>query len=197
LLSLYLPADNPVTFSNVETQVSGMPTTKPFAPEAALSHQRNSSLDIPKPLKAHFPSTPITQYTSEKAENEVKESGATEKHAAGFGKKKVLVIEDDEDAAELLQLFLAHLGCDVVKSLCGTDAIDAINEQRFDHVLMDLTLPDYDGYELARALKAKQSDCKLTIVSGHQADKDIMTSIGIDSALLKPVTKDDLESVIS
>ena len=106
-------------------------------------------------------------------------------------------IEDDEDAAELLQLFLTHLGCDVVKSLCGNDALKAISEQQFDHVLMDLTLPDYDGYELAKELKAQQRDCKLTIVSGHQADKDIMSTIGIDSALLKPVTKDDLESVIA
>lgn len=190
LLSLYLPADNPVTFSNVEAQVTAMPTTKPFAPEASLPRHRDSHLDIPEPLKAHSPSSPIQQ------KSEVK-GPAVEIDEPKISKKKILVVEDDEDAAELLQLFLTHLGCDVVKSLCGNDALEAIKEQRFDHVLMDLTLPDYDGYELAKLLKTQQSDCKLTIVSGHQADKNTMLSIGIDSSLLKPVTKDDLESVIA
>ncbi|WP_269520291.1 response regulator [Alteromonas sp. BMJM2] len=189
LLSLYLPADNPVTFSNVEAQVSGMPTTKPFAPEAGLPRHHDSNVDIPDIMKAHSPSSPIQQT------NEIKGS-VVEADAPKTSKKKILVVEDDEDAAELLQLFLTHLGCDVVKSLCGNDALEAINEHRFDHVLMDLTLPDYDGYELAKMLKSQQSDCKLTIVSGHQADKNTMLSIGIDSSLLKPVTKDDLESVI-
>ena len=189
LLSLYLPADNPVTFSNVEAQVSNMPATKPFAPEAGLPRHRDSNVDIPEIMKAHSSSSPIQQT------NEIKGS-AVEADAPTTSKKKILVVEDDEDAAELLQLFLTHLGCDVVKSLCGNDALEAINEHRFDHVLMDLTLPDYDGYELAKLLKTQQSDCKLTIVSGHQADKNTMLSIGIDSSLLKPVTKDDLESVI-
>jgi CheY-like chemotaxis protein len=190
LLSLYLPADNPITFSNVEAQVSNMPTAKPFAPESALPHQGGSNLDIPALLNAQ--TTSISQPPAEQTADEV-----TQRITVGSGKKKVLVVEDDEDAAELLQLFLTHLGCDVVKSLCGNDALKAMHEQQFDHVLMDLTLPDCDGYELAKELKAQQHDCKLTIVSGHQADAGFMASIGIDSALLKPVTKNDLESVIA
>jgi len=61
---------------------------------------------------------------------------------------------------------------------------------------MDLTLPDYNGYDLAAELKQKLPDAVLTIVSGHEADTDAMSSIGIDSALLKPVSKDDLASVV-
>ena len=61
---------------------------------------------------------------------------------------------------------------------------------------MDLTLPDYDGYDLAEELKEKLPDAILTIVSGHEASKKTMEAIGIDSALLKPVSKDDLASVI-
>ena len=61
---------------------------------------------------------------------------------------------------------------------------------------MDLTLPDYNGYDLASELKKKLPDAILTIVSGHEADSETMTTIGINSALLKPVTKDDLASVV-
>ncbi|MAI64198.1 MAG: hybrid sensor histidine kinase/response regulator [Alteromonas sp.] len=183
LLTLYLPEDNPVTFSNVETQVSGMPINKPFAPERPETRVK---LDVPSPLKPQQEKLPTSEVKS--AEHEEKQTQPSA--------KRVLVVEDDEDAAELLQLFLTHLGCEVVKSLCGSDALDAVDEQSFDHILMDLTLPDYDGYELAKKIKLQQTSCKLTIVSGHQADESTMRSIGIDSALLKPVTKNDLESIL-
>jgi YesN/AraC family two-component response regulator len=61
---------------------------------------------------------------------------------------------------------------------------------------MDLTLPDYNGYDLAALLKEVQPETTLTIVSGHEANKDAMASIGIDSALLKPVTKDDIANAL-
>ncbi|MCP3705262.1 MAG: response regulator, partial [Alteromonas sp.] len=110
--------------------------------------------------------------------------------------KHILVIEDDEDAAELLQLFLSHLGHTVTTQYSGAEALQAAENQSFDHILMDLTLPDYNGYDLASELKQKLPDAILTIVSGHEADSEAMTTIGINSALLKPVTKDDLASVV-
>ena len=110
--------------------------------------------------------------------------------------KHVLVIEDDSDAAELLQLFISHLGHTVTVETSGSEALHAASNQQFDHVLMDLTLPDYNGYDLAKELKTAQPSARITIVSGHEADAQIMSEIGIDNALLKPVTKDDLESII-
>lgn len=110
--------------------------------------------------------------------------------------KRILVIEDDEDAAELLQLFLVHLGHEVTTEYCGVDALSTAQDNDFDHVLMDLTLPDYNGYDLAGELKEKLPNALLTIVSGHEAEEEAMESIGIDSALLKPVSKDDLASVV-
>jgi DNA-binding response OmpR family regulator len=110
--------------------------------------------------------------------------------------KQVLVVEDDSDAAELLQLFISHLGHTVTVETSGSDALQSASDKRFDHVLMDLTLPDYNGYDLAKELKAAQPSARITIVSGHEADSQMMSEIGIDNALLKPVTKDDLESVI-
>ena len=110
--------------------------------------------------------------------------------------KRVLVIEDDSDAAELLQLFISHLGHTVTIETNGSDALQTASNKPFDHVLMDLTLPDYNGYDLAKELKAAQPSARITIVSGHEADTQVMAEIGIDNALLKPVTKDDLETVI-
>ena len=175
LLSQYLPPGDHITFSNVEAQVADMPMQKPYAPEKEESHGA--------PIKHRVDSDEAT-------------NGAQQSSIQKSSNKRVLVIEDDEDAAELLQLFLTHLGHDVTTEYCGADALKAAESDSFDHVLMDLTLPDYDGYDLAEEIKGKLPNATLTIVSGHEASKETMQTIGIDSALLKPVSKDDLASVV-
>ena len=176
LLSQYLLPGDHITFTNVEAQVADMPMQKPYAPEKEAT--------ISKAIEASSIADATSTNTSEQSDKEQLNS------------KRILVIEDDEDAAELLQLFLSHLGHDVTTEYCGADALDTACDGEFDHVLMDLTLPDYNGYDLASELKEKLPNALLTIVSGHEADEEAMESIGIDSALLKPVSKDDLASVV-
>ncbi|WP_394224343.1 response regulator [Alteromonas gracilis] len=174
LLSQFLPPGNHVTFTNVEAQVADMPMKKPYAPEKESSQ-------------------------SEAIENGANSELSSEDNASkptAPQKKQILVIEDDEDAAELLLLFLSHLGHTVSVENSGADALQAAKDNNFDHILMDLTLPDYDGYDLATELRQEQPNAILTIVSGHEADTEAMSSIGINNALLKPVTKDDLASVV-
>ncbi|BFT30014.1 hypothetical protein D210916BOD24_11900 [Alteromonas sp. D210916BOD_24] len=174
LLAQYLPPGNHATFTNVETQVANMPMDKPHAPEGEESYQ----------------------HVNEGSRMQNRDKIAKTSGIQSSERKQILVIEDDEDTAELLQLFLTHLGHDVTTYYNGSEALTSADEKHFDHILMDLTLPDYDGYDLANALKEKLPHAKLTIVSGHDADKEAMASIGIDSALLKPVTKDDLVSIV-
>lgn len=176
LLSQYLLPGDHITFTNVEAQVADMPMQKPYAPEKEAT--------ISKAIEASSIADATSTNTSEQSDEEQ------------LNNKRILVIEDDEDAAELLQLFLSHLGHDVTTEYCGADALDTACNGEFDHVLMDLTLPDYNGYDLASELKEKLPNALLTIVSGHEADEEAMESIGIDSALLKPVSKDDLASVV-
>lgn len=126
----------------------------------------------------------------------VKEQKVTSDTQEKPNSSKVLVIEDDEDAAELLQLFLVHQGHDVITAHTGAEAITRMNEVVFDQVLMDLSLPDYHGYDLAEELTQIQPDTKLIIVSGHVPDSDIMGKLGISESLLKPVSKSDLLKVI-
>jgi CheY-like chemotaxis protein len=159
----------------VEAQVADMPIDKPHAPEDETAYRG---------LADNGQAEQKIQSTDSKGNSDQPAN------------KHILVIEDDEDAAELLQLFLSHLGHTVTTQYSGAEALQAAENQRFDHILMDLTLPDYNGYDLASELKQKLPDAILTIVSGHEADSEAMTTIGINSALLKPVTKDDLASVV-
>jgi len=126
----------------------------------------------------------------------VKERQVTKDTQATPLSKKILVIEDDEDAAELLQLLLVHQGHDVITSHTGAQAIARMHDVIFDHVLMDLTLPDYHGYDLASELNQIQPNANLIIVSGHMPDKNTMRKLGVSDALLKPVSKADLLNVV-
>lgn len=110
--------------------------------------------------------------------------------------RQVLVVEDDEDTAELLQIFLSHQGHDVHLAYSGQEALEHLHNVTFDYVLLDLTLPDYHGYDLAKEISAIQQSASLIIVSGYEPDKEVVETLGITASLLKPVTKEDISTLI-
>lgn len=123
---------------------------------------------------------------------ELEKQRAPEETISTTVSRKVLLIEDDEDAAELIQLLLANQGHDVIIAQTGNKAISTMREIVFDVILMDLTLPDYHGYDLAEDTRRLQPSARVFIVSGYQPEKEKMESLGIKGALLKPVAKADL-----
>ena len=106
--------------------------------------------------------------------------------------KKVLVIEDDHDAAELIQLFIAHQGHDVYIANSGKQALQTLKEIVFDVILMDLSLPDYHGYDLANDIHELDVEAKMFVVSGNEPEPERMQELGIEGSLLKPVSREDL-----
>ncbi|MCW8108252.1 response regulator [Alteromonas ponticola] len=112
-------------------------------------------------------------------------------------RKKILVVEDDFDASELMQLLLTHQGHDVMIAHNGKEAVQCLKESSFDYVLLDLTLPDTDGYALAEDIKTYQGDIRIVIVSGYEPDHDKMSELGIEEALVKPVSKEMLANLIN
>nr|WP_269468546.1 response regulator [Alteromonas sp. ASW11-130] len=111
-------------------------------------------------------------------------------------RKKVLVVEDDFDASELMQLLLTHQGHDVMIANSGEEAVKTLQESSFDYVLLDLTLPDTDGYTLAKKIKTLQGDICIVIVSGYEPDHEKMSELGIEEAMIKPVSKEMLADLI-
>ncbi len=128
---------------------------------------------------------------------ELERQRAPKEKEASTVSRKVLLIEDDPDAAELIQLLLANQGHDVIIAQSGNKAISTMREVVFDVILMDLTLPDYHGYDLADDTRRLQPSAKVFIVSGYQPEKEKMESLGIQGALLKPVAKDDLMALFA
>ena len=69
--------------------------------------------------------------------------------------KRVLVIEDSRDIAELLSLHLEDLGCEVTLADDGLLGYEEARSGRYDLIILDLMLPGMDGIEICRRLRAK------------------------------------------
>jgi CheY-like chemotaxis protein/two-component sensor histidine kinase len=108
----------------------------------------------------------------------------------------LLVIDDNKDAAEMLVMFLQLMGHQV--SNCNTPAagLEALAQQGFNAVLLDIGLPDMDGYQLAREIRRRMGPATplLIAISGYGQDKDREAAelAGIDHYLVKPVDTEQL-----
>jgi DNA-binding response OmpR family regulator len=100
------------------------------------------------------------------------------------GQLHVLVIEDDDGIAEPLAEGLSREGFAVSRAASGTQALQA---PAVDVILLDLGLPDMDGYALCRQLRARSAVPVLVITArGSEADRVIGLELGADDYLVKP-----------
>ena len=121
-----------------------------------------------------------------------------ERPSARFAASRLLVIDDHEDAADLLALSLRGRGYQVDVAHDGRGGIERAREARYDVALIDLGLPDIDGYEVCRQLRREAPDLRLLAVTGYGDDRarSEAARAGFDGFLLKPVRTDLLETTI-
>ena len=105
-------------------------------------------------------------------------------HDRQSGPMRVLIVEDDDAIAEPLGKGLARAGFDVDRVATGTAALGA---PPADVVLLDLGLPDLDGYEVCRRIRAA-SDVPLIVITarGEEVDRVIGLELGADDYVVKP-----------
>src|SRR5206468_12652917 len=72
---------------------------------------------------------------------------------AGDREPRVLVVDDEEHITELVAMGLGYNGFDVERAASGREALTAIEQRRPDLVVLDVMLPDLDGFEVARRLR--------------------------------------------
>jgi PAS domain S-box-containing protein len=123
---------------------------------------------------------------------------SSEPEPAGRG-LKVLVVDDNEDAAEMLGCALSLQGCDVRVAHDGPSALNLASD-RFDAALLDIGLPVMDGYELAARLKELPhwANTRLIAVTGYGQDSDRKRalSVGFHEHLVKPVGFEVLQALV-
>ncbi len=112
---------------------------------------------------------------------------------------RVLVVDDNVDAANALQALLEASGCEVRCVYDGLDAVPLAEQFKPQVVLLDLALPDIDGYEVLRRLRsAKAIQPVIVALSGYAQPADLarMEQAGFDHSLRKPVHGRDLVMLI-
>jgi two-component system KDP operon response regulator KdpE len=107
--------------------------------------------------------------------------------------KLVLIVEDDDSTAEVIKFFLMDAGFRAQVADDGQRATTMIARQRPDLILLDLHLPDVQGVDLLRNIRAK-SFIPMIVVSGtgSQADKVAAFELGADDFIVKPFSMDEL-----
>jgi signal transduction histidine kinase/ActR/RegA family two-component response regulator len=117
------------------------------------------------------------------------------------GSSRILIVEDNADAAESMQMLLELLGHQVRVAADGFIALDILAENRFDVILVDIGLPAMDGYTLAGHIRAlpNAKDIRLVALTGYGLDEDRQRALaaGFDHHLVKPVDIDRLQALIA
>jgi len=111
---------------------------------------------------------------------------------------KVLIAEDDQDSRELLSWILQKLGYQVVAAANGKEAWEAFRKGRFRLVILDVLMPEIDGFELCRRVRLhKQSKYTYIImVTALIGKKDYLEGMeaGADDFVTKPFDADELKA---
>ena len=108
--------------------------------------------------------------------------------------KRILVVDDDPVAQALMESRLVKVGYEVLKAGDGQKGLDMTRAQKPDLILLDVEMPEMNGFTFVMELK-KLEDVKATpiiVLTAHQENKPIFHRHGIDNYLVKPVNFDDL-----
>ncbi len=120
---------------------------------------------------------------------------------ASLGPLRILVVDDNVDAAQTLGMLLETAGHKVTVEHSAQGALARAGEGRFDIILLDIGLPDMSGHELAGALQQLPNcaGCALVAVSGYgqEQDRRLSREAGFDAHLVKPVPPDLLAETIA
>jgi diguanylate cyclase (GGDEF)-like protein len=123
---------------------------------------------------------------------------ATERPEAGAPKKRILVVDDHEDNVEVLRARLEARGYDVEGAMSGQEALDTVVRWCPDLILLDVMMPDMDGLEVVRRLKANPALPFIPVIMQTALDSTERMVAGLeagaDDYVTKPINFAELEA---
>ncbi|CAN5218975.1 hypothetical protein BH23VER1_BH23VER1_14780 [soil metagenome] len=126
-------------------------------------------------------------------------AAASQDGGAPSPQRRILVVDDSVDAAEMLQFLLAEDGHAATVAHTGRDAIEKAVAENAQVVLLDIGLPDVDGYQVAATLRERLAGVILIALTGWGQPKDLEKAVaaGFDHHLLKPVEYGEIRKILS
>ncbi len=117
-----------------------------------------------------------------------------------MGKKHILVVEDDMDNYELVRFVLERAGYDVFLAVNGRDGVSAARLQKPDLILMDLGMPEMDGWIAAEKIRSDETirSIPLYALTAHTLPRERLRAInaGCDGYISKPINIDGFLDMI-
>jgi len=106
---------------------------------------------------------------------------------------KVLVVDDEANVRRLVRLYLEKEGFSVIEAACGRSAMKMVDEENPDFIILDIMLPEVDGWEVCRRVR-KERDTPILMLTakGEEIDKITGLDIGADDYVTKPFSPGEL-----
>jgi len=107
---------------------------------------------------------------------------------------RVLVVDDEPSIRELVQVALKFHGCAVATAATGNDALRLADSDRPDLIVLDVMLPDIDGFEVVRRLRARDNEVPVIFLTARDTTSDTVTglALGGDDYITKPFSVEAL-----
>ncbi|HEX5647223.1 MAG TPA: response regulator, partial [Nitrospira sp.] len=104
--------------------------------------------------------------------------------------KKVLVVEDERDILQLVTLYLEKEGFRVLTATTGIEALKKVKDEKPDLLILDLMLPEMDGLEVCKRVRAMPDTAMLPIImltaKAEESDTIVGLELGADDYVTKP-----------
>ncbi len=109
--------------------------------------------------------------------------------------KKVLIVDDELDTLELIKLVLESGGFKTILATNGMEALEKVKESKPDLILLDIMMPDMDGWEVFRKIKENNSKIPVAILTAKAQNIDRLLGLHVlkaDDYITKPFGKNEL-----
>jgi DNA-binding response OmpR family regulator len=119
-----------------------------------------------------------------------------------MARKRILLVDDHAPTRALIRTILEaekYENFELVEAATGTECLKAMDKKGpFDLILLDVTLPDMDGYSVCRALRTVEDRVPIVFVTAKGDVKDFAAGreAGADSYLVKPISRASLRSIV-
>lgn len=134
-------------------------------------------------------------------QNGISRATQTRDDALPRPRHRILVVDDNADAADSLGMLLDLLGAEAITAHSGPAALQLLQHNTFDAALLDIGMPDMDGHQLARLIRQRPDCANMTLIAltgwGQQQDRALSAEAGFDHHAVKPLDAAALEAILA
>lgn len=106
----------------------------------------------------------------------------------------ILIVEDNKNTSRLMEVVLSQNGYDTLCAFNGEEALDVMDQNHVDLILLDIMMPVMDGYEFAKILRESGSEIPILMITAKDSREDVRKGFltGTDDYMVKPVDETEM-----